>query len=106
MIAKLKTPSITVGQRARLTVQTSSDVDTVTVNGTELKSGKTNRRTGITTWTYTEKINSVGEFTFEVIAYNSDGLASESTELLLNVSEKQSIADIIRKLFDWGWGNY
>ena len=60
-----------------VTVTTSSDVAKVTVGGEELTNSYLNKRTGLTTWTYTMMASEVGELALDVVVYDSNELASE-----------------------------
>ena len=81
-----------------LTVVTSEDVDAITVNGQEitkfvripevtlrnLKLQVTYKRV----WTYKERINTAGSYTYDVTAYSADGTASRPVETVLTVSKR------------------
>ena len=81
-----------------LTVVTSEDVDAITVNGQEitkfvrvpevtfknLKLQLTHKRV----WTYKERINTAGSYTYDVTAYSADGTASRPVETVLTVSKR------------------
>ena len=82
-----------------LTIVTSDDVDSVTVNGEKIKKydripkGKSKDENISTSkmrsWTYTAKISNPGIYDYEVIVYNADGMASEviMTELTVEKSK-------------------
>lgn len=90
--------SVSVGANAVITVTTSADVDSITVNGKEITKFKNDRRTGLKTWTYTEKANEVGELSFEVIAYDSEGTASEAVEQTVTVVKKSLARTILDRM--------
>lgn len=93
--------SWTVGRAGRtsmLTVKTSTDVARLTVNGEELKSVKLpvvtfNRGklsvSYVRAWVYTVKLE-LGEHSFDIVAYDENGLASESVKSEVNVTKKNS----------------
>ena len=79
-----------------LTVTTSKDVESIKVNDTEITKYITipivriqNFRLIISSkriWTYKEKVNKSGEFTYSITVYNVDGAASNPMETTLKVS--------------------
>lgn len=93
--------SWTVGRAGRtsmLTVKTSTDVARLTVNGEELKSVKLpvvtfNRGklsvSYVRAWVYTVKLE-LGEHSFDIVAYDENGLTSESVKTEVNVTKKNS----------------
>ena len=64
------------GDKVKVTVVTSGDVDYITVNGQVVTSYKTNKRTGERTWTIDLHAEKEGRMTIKVIAYNAEGVAS------------------------------
>ena len=81
-----------------LTVVTSEDVDAISVNGQEITKFVRipevtfqNRKLQVTykrVWTYKEKINTAGSYTYDVTAYSADGTASRPVETVLTVSKR------------------
>ncbi len=71
---KARLSSVKVGSTVKLTVTTSADVDHITVNGETVtkfqKSGSSR------VWTVKLTAQSVGDMDIELVAYNSEGLAS------------------------------
>lgn len=94
----LNRTSAKVGQNVTVTITTSADVDSVTVNGTQVTNFRTNRRTGVKTWTAYVTPDSAGEFTIETIAFNAEGTASEPVVSTLTVSAANSIGSIISSI--------
>ena len=39
-------------------------------------------------WTYKEKINTAGSYSYDVVAYSADGIASQPLEAVLTVSKR------------------
>lgn len=70
-----------------LTIMTSDDVDSVTVNGEKIKKydhipkgkskDKNTSASKMRSWSYTVKISNSGTYGYEVVAYNAKGIASE-----------------------------
>ena len=81
-----------------LTVVTSEDVDSISVNGQEITKFVRipevtfkNMKLQVTykrVWTYKEKINTAGSYTYDVTAYSADGTASQPVETVLTVSKR------------------
>lgn len=81
-----------------LTVRTSEDVESVTVNGEvitqymrvpKVQFRKWQLEVSYTrVWIYKEKINTVGSYSYDVVAYNADGIASQPLEAVLTVSKR------------------
>ena len=81
-----------------LTVRTSEDVESVTVNGEAItqylrvpKVQFRNWKLEVSytrVWTYKEKINTAGSYSYDVVAYNADGIASQPLEAVLTVSKR------------------
>ena len=81
-----------------LTVVTSEDVDAISVNGQEITKFVRipevtfqNRKLQVTykrVWTYKERINTAGSYTYDVTAYSADGTASRPVETVLTVSKR------------------
>ena len=82
-------------KKSVLTVTTSEDVEAITVNGVEITEYRLVREwrfwpsvTYKRVWTYEEKIKTAGTYTYEVVAYNADGAASEPLVTELTVSRR------------------
>ena len=82
-------------KKSVLTVTTSEDVEAITVNGVEITEYRLVREwrfwpsvTYKRVWTYEEKINTAGTYTYEVVAYSADGTASEPLVTELTVSRR------------------
>ena len=105
--AKLKKSSVKVGDKVTVTVTTSNDVESVTVNGEQVMTCRTDRKTGNLTWTYSFKATQAGESEVNVVAYDSNGTASEAIVETLTVRENvrasivDKISNAIKKLFGW-----
>lgn len=86
-----------VKRQSILTVTTSDDVEWISVNGADITKYAQipivkfqNFRLNVTykrIWIYTEKINETGSYSYDVTAYNADGVASKPIETVLTVSE-------------------
>ena len=104
---KLKKSSVKVGDKVTVTVTTSNDVESVTVNGEQVMTCRTDRKTGNLTWTYSFKATQAGESEVNVVAYDSNGTASEAIVETLTVRENvrasivDKISNAIKKLFGW-----
>lgn len=77
-----------------LTVTTSEDVESITVNDTEITGYKRVREKGSKksatykrVWIYKEKISAAGSYTYDVTAYSANGTASNPVETVLTVSK-------------------
>ena len=82
--------SVKVGDKVIITVVTSADVESLTVNGREVKqyieSGwwiKTR------TWIVAMKVSKAGEMVIDVVAYDDDSVASSTTRETVTVQEKK-----------------
>lgn len=104
---KLKKSSVKVGDKVTVTVTTSNDVESVTVNGEQVMTCRTDRKTGNLTWTYSFKATQAGESEVNVVAYDSNGTASEAIVETLTVRENvrasivDKISNAVKKLFGW-----
>ena len=72
---KLNNTSVKAGKSVNVQIMTSADVKSVMING-EPAQGKTNKKTGDTTWSYTVSTDSVGTLDVSVVAYDGNGVAS------------------------------
>lgn len=92
-----------VGDSITVTVKTSADVASVTVNGNNAKAGKTDRKTGEKTWTYTVKATEAGQLLVSVTAYDKAGLASEAIDNTITVNAKGTniIGTAISRVLGW-----
>ncbi len=101
----LRKTQVTVGDEIRGTVKTGEDVAYITVNGETVTDYRANRRTGERTWTVSLTAESAGELTVDVVAFNAEGVASETVTNTVTVAEKKTPADIIRDILDdlIGW---
>lgn len=91
--------TVKVGQRATLTVKTSTDVDVITVDGVTVTNYRT--RTQRTGWgwnatkvtyrefTYTITATEAGTLDYSVVAVNADGVSSEPITAALTVQAVQ-----------------
>ena len=93
-----------MGDKVKVVVRSSDDVDYITVNGKTITRYKTDRRTGERTWTVELRAEEAGEMAVEIIAYNEAELASEAVTVTAAVREKKNQRDLIRKLFGWLFG--
>lgn len=98
--------SVRANEYVTVTVTTSADVEKVTVNGEEVSTSRVDQSTGLTTWTYYVKAVEKGELALEVIAYNSDGLASESVVNTVEVtaSAEEQLKEFLSELLGWLFG--
>ena len=92
------------GDKVKVTVKTSDDVEYITVNGEAVTRYRANRRTGKRTWTVTLKAEEVGELNIEVVAYDAKDLGSEPMVATVDVEAKKSPREyakkILKDLFD------
>lgn len=92
------------GDKVKVTVKTSDDVEYITVNGEAVTRYRANRRTGKRTWTVTLKAEEVGELNIEVVAYDAKDLGSEPMVATVAVEAKKSPREyakkILKDLFD------
>ena len=77
-----------------LTVTTSEDVESITVNDTEItgyqrvrEKGSKNSATYKRVWIYKEKLSAAGSYSYYVTAYSANGTASNPVETVLTVSK-------------------
>ena len=102
--------SVRVGEKATLTVKTSEDVETITVNGVTIDTYRT--RTQRTGWGWNAKKVTYREFTYtitasetadyEIVAVNAEGTASEAITATLTVraaAQRPGIGGWLNKLF-------
>ena len=64
------------GDKVKVTVITSDDVDYITINGMVITSYKTDKLTGERIWTLDVHAEKVGKMTIVVVAYNAEGVSS------------------------------
>ena len=76
------------GDKVKVTVITSGDVDYITVNGQTIAKYKADKRSGERTWTVELKTEQAGQMTIAVIAYNAEGVASEAKIAMVEVEAK------------------
>ncbi len=86
------------GDKVKVTVKTSGDVEYITVNGEAVTSYRTNRKTGERTWTVHVSADAVGELPIEVIAYNADEIASEAVTKTVQVEAKSNVQKVVEKV--------
>lgn len=105
LTVSLKKTQVTVGDRVTVTVKTSEDVAYLTVNGETVTNYSSNRRTGERTWTVKLTAEDVGELIVDVVAYNTEDVASETVTNTVTVVEKKDPAEVIRDILDdlFGW---
>ena len=86
---KVSKDSIKEGEHVDVTVTTSSDVASVSING-EMVKGKHDKKKDIYTWTSKIKTDAshVGTMTIEVVAYDKNGVASETETVNVTVASK------------------
>ena len=75
------------GDKAKLRIVASGDVSRVEVNGEQFPRFVEELGTGDHIWNIEKKMKKVGEYTFSVVAYNADGVASRTYELPVSVTE-------------------
>lgn len=85
---KLSKDSVKTGTKITVTVTTSGDVDSVVINGVEVNSFKTDRRTQKRTWTTKLSWNEAGEQNVTVTARNEEGAESEPVVKTVTVTGK------------------
>ncbi len=85
--------AVQVGEKVKVTVTTSADVDYVTVNGETITGYKTNRRTGERTWSMTVRAEEVGVLEIVAVAYDENDYASEVQICTVDVAERTSVWD-------------
>ncbi len=78
------------GEEVLVTINTSAEVHALTVNGEEATLVSVNED-GSKTWNYTFVTENRGEQTFTLVAYNSDGFASEEQTVTVNVQSRIEI---------------
>ena len=77
-----------LGQTAKMTITTSSEVSSVWVNGEKATMGNTNRKTGEITWMFTVNCTSAGSLKLAVTAHDITGVSSKAITKTINVSKK------------------
>lgn len=75
---KLQVTTTVKNNKYTVTVVTSDDVKYITVNGTKISKATTKRGSTDKTFTYSAKINKNTTVELEIVAYDSDKLASEA----------------------------
>lgn len=81
------TDTAVVGEEVVVTVTTSAEVASLTVNGENAQLVSENED-GTKTWSYTYTADERGEQTFTLISYNADGIASEETTVTVEVESR------------------
>ena len=81
---------VEVGETVVVSIETSDEVAALTVNGENAVLVSENED-GTKTWSYTYTTTSRGEETFTLVAYNSDGFASEETTVTVEVKSRIEI---------------
>ena len=81
---------VKVNKKVKVTVTTSEEVEYITVNGEVIEDCRTNKKTGLKTWSVRLTPTEAGEFPIEVIAYNEEGTASESVTETVTVTRKNN----------------
>ena len=101
----LNKQSVKVGGTVQVKVTTSSDVDSLRVNGQEITKFKQNNKTGKRTWTVKVTAEEAGDLNIEVIAYSADGKTLDSVVETVEVTAKKSgnvnktVGQLLGKLF-------
>ena len=81
---------VKVNKKVKVTVTTSEEVEYITVNGEVIEDCRTNKKTGLKTWSVRLTPTEAGEFPIEVVAYNEEGTASESLTETVTVTGKNN----------------
>lgn len=106
--AEIGKDKVKEGDKVKVTVKTSDDVEYITVNGNTVTRYRDNRRTGERIWTVTLKAEVAGEMIIEVVAYNSEDLGSEPLVATVAVEAKTpakgTIRSFLKNLFDRFFG--
>lgn len=98
---KLSERNVKLGKTIKLTITASDDVERIVVNGVDATEGKTDKRSGLTTWTVRIKAQDAGELTISAVAYDAKGVASEAVETSVSVTDKGSATgNNKRNIFD------
>lgn len=88
-----------VGGKVVVTVITSDDVSALSVGGVTASRYTQSRWTKTRTWVVTLRADAVGTMDIETVAYNADGIASESVVKTVTVNEKTG--GFLDNLFGW-----
>jgi hypothetical protein len=99
MLVKLSRDRIRLGDRVLLTVYTGSDVEALTVNGTQVTRCTYSRWTDTKIWIIELSADTVGEWDISVVAWNAAGEFSEPVTRRLTVGDNQGGLSDSRK--DW-----
>ena len=94
------------GDKVKVTVKTSDDVEYITVNGETVTRYRTNRRTGERTWTVTLKAEKVGELNIEVVAYDAEDLGSKPVVKTVTVEAKKDPREQVKKILKDLFGRF
>lgn len=104
---KISSTSVKVGSKVTVTVTTSKDVDSITINGETVTGYSSSKRGAVRTWKVRLTADTVGELPISVTAFRADGLASQPVVRTVTVTEKytsignwleNSLLDLIGKL--------
>lgn len=104
---KISSTSVKVGSKVTVTVTTSKDVDSITINGETVTGYSSSKRGAVRTWKVKLTADTVGELPISVTAFRADGLASQPVVRTVTVTEKytsignwleNSLLDLIGKL--------
>lgn len=90
MASATESDVVATGEDVLVTINTSAEVHTLTVNGENATLVSVNED-GSKTWNYTFTTESRGEKTFTLVAYNADGFASEETTVTVDVQSRIEI---------------
>ena len=105
LTVKLPKGKIYEGDRIKIDIVTSGDVDYITVNGKTVDNFKYNRRTGEKTFTVQMSAKEAGEIEIEVTAVDAEGVESECLSYTVQVEAHpakkviKAITDILGKFF-------
>lgn len=86
LVVRSMSTSVFRGSKVPVLVTTSTDVESITINGVTYTRFVENKRTGVRVWATVLRAEIVGTMTIEVIAYNEDGLASDPVSVNIWVS--------------------
>ena len=90
MVSGTETDVVEKGDDVLVTITTSSEVHALTVNGENATLVSVNED-GSKIWNYTFTTETRGEKTFNLVAYNADGFASEETTVTVDVQSSVEI---------------
>lgn len=99
---RISSSKVNAGSKVTVTVTTSKDVDSITVNGETVTSYSSAMWGTVRIWKVKMDASTEGELPISVTAYNADGLASETiVKTVTVIANRPGGGSWLEKIFDW-----